>query len=114
MDIHTISPELITTAFPEGVDLLLASPTLLARHLPRSHSVHTPMGPDGVRIILHLIMHLSEAQPEGGRLNLELFRALSSLCKHLVTSGPRHSARSLEMWLGSLPQHTRLVEPYAP
>ena len=63
MDIRTISPELFTTIFPEGIDLLLASPPTLAHHLPRSHRVHTPMDPDVVRHILHLILHFSEAHP---------------------------------------------------
>ena len=65
MDVRAISPELLTTTFPKGMDLLLDSPPMLAHHLPRSHRVHTPMGPDVVRQILHLIMHFFEAQPEG-------------------------------------------------
>ena len=65
MDIRTISPDFLTTTFPEGVDLLLASHPMLAHHLPRYHRVHSPMGPDVVRHILHLILNLSEAQSEG-------------------------------------------------
>ena len=65
LDVRTISLELLTSTFPEGLDLLLASLPMLSRHLPRSHTVHTAMGPDDVRHILRRILHLSEAQPEG-------------------------------------------------
>jgi hypothetical protein len=65
MGVRFISRELLTGTFPEGIDLILASPPMLAYHLPRSHRVHTPRGPDDVRHIIHLIMHLFEAQPEG-------------------------------------------------
>jgi hypothetical protein len=64
MDVRTISLELLRATFPEGIDLLLASSPMLASHLPRTHRERTPMGPDVVKHILHLIMNLSEAQPE--------------------------------------------------
>ncbi len=65
MDARTISPELLRSTFPEGIDLLLASPSMIARHVPKTHIYRISMGPDVVRHILHLIMYLSEAQPEG-------------------------------------------------
>ena len=65
MDVRTISPELVRATFPDGVDLLLASPPMQAIHLPGTHRDHTPMGPDVVRHILRLTLYLSEAQSEG-------------------------------------------------
>ncbi len=65
MDVHTISPELFGATFPEGIDLILASPPMLASPLPMTHRERTPMGPDVIRHILHLIMYLSVVQPEG-------------------------------------------------
>ncbi len=64
MDVRTISPELLRATFPEGIDPLLVSPPMLARHVPNNHRERTPLGPDVVRHILHIIMYLSEAQPE--------------------------------------------------
>jgi hypothetical protein len=63
--VRTISPKLIRATFPDGVDLLLASPLMQACHLPGTHRDHTPMGPDVVRHILRLILYLSESQSEG-------------------------------------------------
>ena len=37
MDAHTISPELFRATFPEVIDLLLASPPMLASYLPMTH-----------------------------------------------------------------------------
>ena len=65
MDVRTISPELIRATFPDGVDLLLASPPMQASHLPMTHRDHTLMGPDVVRHILRFNSYLSEAHPEG-------------------------------------------------
>jgi hypothetical protein len=64
MGVRTISPELLISNFPERIDLLLASPSMLAHHLTRSHRVYTLMGPGVVRHILYLVLHFSEAQPE--------------------------------------------------
>ena len=64
MNVRTISPELIRATFPDGVDLLLASPPMQASHLPGTYRDHTPMGPDVVRHILRLILYISEAQSE--------------------------------------------------
>ncbi len=38
---------------------------MLARHVPKTHRERTPLGPDVLRHILHLILYLSEAQSEG-------------------------------------------------
>jgi hypothetical protein len=65
MDVRTISPELLRATVPEGIDLLLASPPMLANHLLKTHRARTPLGPEGVRHILRLIFYLSETQPEG-------------------------------------------------
>ncbi len=65
MNVRTISLEILTSTFPEGIDFILASPMMLAHHLPKSHRVHSPWDPDVVRHIMHLILDLSEAQPEG-------------------------------------------------
>ena len=65
MDVRTISPELLRATFPEGIDLLLAIPPILANNLPMTHRARTPLGLDVVRHILRLIMYLSEAEPEG-------------------------------------------------
>ena len=65
MDVHTISPELLSITFPEGIDHILASPTMLAAHLSNSNREHTPPGPDISRHITRLVLHLSELQPRG-------------------------------------------------
>jgi hypothetical protein len=65
MDVRAISPDLLRAAFPERLDLLLASPPMLKSNLPKTHRECTPMGPDVVRHILHVTMYLSETQPEG-------------------------------------------------
>ena len=65
MDLRTISPELLRATFPEGIDLLLARPLMLSNHLSRHHRKYTPSGPDVVRHILRLILHLSKIQPGG-------------------------------------------------
>ncbi len=64
MNVRTISPELLRATFPEGIDLLLASSPMLARHVHKTHRERTPVGPDVARHILHLILYLSETQPE--------------------------------------------------
>jgi hypothetical protein len=65
MDVRTISPELLRATFPEGIDLLLASPSMLVSHITCTHIESTLMGPDVVRHIFHLIQYLFEALPEG-------------------------------------------------
>ncbi len=59
------SPELLRATFLEGIDLLLVSPPMLARHVPKTHREPTPVGPDVVRHIVHFILFLSETLPEG-------------------------------------------------
>jgi hypothetical protein len=34
MDVRTISPEIFAETFLEDIDLLLASPTMMTKHLP--------------------------------------------------------------------------------
>ncbi len=65
MEFRIISPELFRAIFPEGIDFLLASPPIVARHVPKTHKDRTPVGPDVVRHILHLILYFSETPPEG-------------------------------------------------
>ena len=65
MDVHIISLEFLTATFPEGIDLILGSPIVLVIHLSKSKREHTPPGPDIVRHILRLVLHLSETQPGG-------------------------------------------------
>jgi hypothetical protein len=48
MDVRTISQELLRATFPEVIDLLLASPPILASHLPKTHKERTPKGLDVV------------------------------------------------------------------
>jgi hypothetical protein len=64
MDVRAIFLELLIATFPEGVDLL-ASPPMLANHLPNTHRERSPMGPDVVRHIHRLILNLSEARIGG-------------------------------------------------
>jgi hypothetical protein len=65
MDVRAISLELLRATFPEGIDLLLASPPMLPNHLPMTHRERSPMGPDVVRHIHRLILDLSKAQTRG-------------------------------------------------
>ena len=46
MDVRTISPELLKVTFPEGIDLILANPPVLATHLSSSNIDHAPPGLD--------------------------------------------------------------------
>jgi hypothetical protein len=64
-NVRTVLLKLLRATFPEGIDLLLASPPMPASHLPKTHREHTPMGLDVVRHILRLIPYLSKAQPAG-------------------------------------------------
>jgi len=56
-------PELLSAHFLEGIDLILASPSMLATHLSNSNREHTPTGPDVSQHITRLVLHLSESQP---------------------------------------------------
>jgi hypothetical protein len=42
MDVRAISPKLFNIIFPEGIDLILASPPVLATHLSNCNRDHTP------------------------------------------------------------------------
>jgi len=75
MDVRTISPDLLNVIFPEGIDLILASPPMLATRLSSSNQDHTPPGPDIAPHIIRLILHLSETQPRG----VEYIRTSSEL-----------------------------------
>jgi len=60
MDVRTISPELLRVTFPEGINLILVNPHVLAIDLSKSKREHTSPGPDIGRHILRLVLHLSE------------------------------------------------------
>jgi len=62
MDVRAISLELLNVTFPEEMDLILASPLMLATHLSKSNREHTSPGLDIDRHILRLVLHLSESQ----------------------------------------------------
>jgi hypothetical protein len=64
-DARAISLELRIATFSEGIDLLLANPLMLANHFPGTHRERSPMGPDVVRHILRIILHLSKAKTRG-------------------------------------------------
>jgi len=64
MNVRTISPELLSVIFPEGIDLILASPPLLEIHLSKSNKEHAPPGPDIGQHIIRLVLHLSEPHPD--------------------------------------------------
>jgi len=81
MDARTISLELFRATFLEGIDLLLASPPMIASHLPRPRRERASMGPDVVRHIYRLIYYLSEAHPEG----VNTFGVSLSFIPHLQT-----------------------------
>ena len=51
-DARIISPELFAATLTEGMDLLLASPPMLAHRLLGSHREHTPNGPSVVHRIV--------------------------------------------------------------
>ncbi len=65
MDVRIISPELLNVIFSEGIDFILASPHGRAIHLFKYEREHTTPGPDIIRHILRLGLHLSETQPGG-------------------------------------------------
>jgi len=65
MDGRTISPELLSVTLPKRIDLILASPHVLAIHLSKSYIEHTPPGPNTGPHILRFVQHLSESQPRG-------------------------------------------------
>ena len=119
-DVRTISPELLTVTFPKGIDLLLASPPMLARHLPRSHRVHTLMEPDVVRHILHFILYLSEAPPEGVgylwnsyKLHSPFATTLSILDQGTLIDASKCGSgayRNTRIWQNLLPHDTLAVE----
>jgi len=130
MDIRTISSELLIATFPEGIDLLLASLPMLANLLSRPHREHTPPGPDVVRHVFRLIMHLSETQrkeigylrnsselhsPSANTLLLLGHRTLLDASK--CGSG---AYRNTRIWQNLLPQdtlaeeHARLLPPTRP
>ncbi len=130
MDVRTTSLELLGATFPEGIDLLLASPPILANHFPVTHRERTPMGPDVVRHIFRLILHLSEAQPEGvgylwnsSELNPASANTLSLLGQGTVIDASKCGSgayRNTRFWQNLLPhdalvaEHARLMPPIRP
>ena len=65
MDVRTISPELLSVQFPEGIDLILAIPPMIATHLSNSNKEHIPPVPNISRHITRIVLHISELQPRG-------------------------------------------------
>ncbi len=62
---RTISTELLRVAVLEGINVNLAIPHVPATHHSKPTREHTPSGPDIIRHILRLIVHLSETKPRG-------------------------------------------------
>jgi hypothetical protein len=61
MDTRTISPEVSTNAIPEGVDVILASPSMMSQHLLGSQRGTTPPGLSSLHRLVCLIQYLAEA-----------------------------------------------------
>ncbi len=62
---RTITPELLTQAFPTGVGLIMTSPPMLDKHLPRGHRGSGQPAHATISQISYLIRHLATTQ-EGG------------------------------------------------
>ncbi len=130
MDVRTISPELLRATIPEGIDLLLASPSMLASHLPMTHRERTPVGPKVVRHILHLILYLSEAQPEGvgdlrnsSKLHPTSANTLTLMGQGTLLDASEYGSgahRNTRIWKNLMPhdileaEHARLLPPNRP
>jgi len=84
MNARTISPELLRATSPEGVDLLPASPLMLANNLPKTYRAHTPLGPDVVRHILRLILYLSDTSPPPILYPSDLLRGTNRMSRILL------------------------------
>ncbi len=65
MDTKTITPALFAQAFPTGVDLIMTSPLMLTKHLPRTIRGTGQPAHATVLQIHDLIRHLAITQ-EGG------------------------------------------------
>jgi hypothetical protein len=65
MDIRTITPALFAQAFPAGVDIIMTSPPMLAKHLPKTIRGSGQPSHATVFQIHDLIRHLATTQ-EGG------------------------------------------------
>jgi hypothetical protein len=104
MDVPTISPELLNATFPVGIDLILASPPVIVARLFSSNIDHTPSTGSGPRPTHHTTCPPPfRVATTRGRIYMDLFRALSAIRKHLVTTRARDPTRRLKMRLGSLP-----------
>ena len=58
LDARAISTEILLEAFLEGIDLILVSQPMQAKHLPRTRD-HEPHSPVIIRRIAKLIWHLT-------------------------------------------------------
>ncbi len=65
MDVHNISPCVFTKAILKDVDVVLASPPMLARHLPKAHRGRAPPEQGATHRLANLIKYLEETQPVG-------------------------------------------------
>ena len=64
-DIHTISPALLNATFQEGIDLILASPPVLATRAYDPNKDHPLPGPDIARHVTSLVLHISKTHTNG-------------------------------------------------
>ena len=64
-DTRTITPELITQVFPTGVDIIMTSPPMLTKHLPREHRGSGQPAHATIAQINYLIRHLATTQDDG-------------------------------------------------
>jgi len=120
MDVRTISLELLNITFPEGIDLILVSPSVLASHLSSSNKDHTLPGPDIGRHIIRLVLHLSELQPRGvgyiwtsSELHPPSTNTLSLLEQGTLLDALKCSSgayRNIRIWQNLLPQDTLAAE----
>ncbi len=100
---------------------------MLAYHIPRTHRERTPLGPGVVRHILRLILHLSEAHPEGvkylwnsSELHPASVNTLSQLGRGTLLQASDCGSgayRNTHIWQNLMPQdameveHARLLPP---
>jgi hypothetical protein len=123
MDVRTISLELLSAArFPEGIDLILTSPPMLATQLSNSNREHTPPGLNISRHIVCLVLHLSESQPGGigyiwnsSELHPPSANTLSLLGLSILLDASKYGLgayRNIRIWQNLLP-HDTLADEHA-
>ncbi len=64
-DIRVISPATLGAVFPDGVDLILASPPAPCTRVSLTHSARIPHDADTDHDILRLVLHLFASQSDG-------------------------------------------------